>query len=129
LGDGHTAAAAVTCGRSDLEIIEHLKAEGMEPRIHERGNSLFVWLRFANPGNVCRRGHPESERNLKGRCLACERETERARRRGEPLPPYKMVTVQEALRELGVLGNKHIPMVYLRASAEQRLALLQGLMD
>lgn len=33
------------------------------------------------------------------------------------------------LRELGVLKNKHIPMQYLRASAAQRLALLQGLMD
>jgi replicative DNA helicase len=33
------------------------------------------------------------------------------------------------LRELGLLKNKHIPMVYLRASFGQRLALLQGLMD
>lgn len=33
------------------------------------------------------------------------------------------------LKSLGVLKNKHIPSVYLRASKEQRLALLQGLMD
>lgn len=33
------------------------------------------------------------------------------------------------LRELGVLKNKHIPAIYLRGSFEQRLALLQGLMD
>jgi 5S rRNA maturation endonuclease (ribonuclease M5) len=33
------------------------------------------------------------------------------------------------LRRLGVLGNKHIPDLYLHGSAEQRLALLQGLMD
>ncbi len=33
------------------------------------------------------------------------------------------------LRQAGVLGNKHIPSVYLRASTEQRLSLLQGLMD
>ena len=33
------------------------------------------------------------------------------------------------LRQLGVLNNKHIPVAYLRASFEQRLALLQGLMD
>jgi recombination protein RecA len=33
------------------------------------------------------------------------------------------------LRELGVLGNKHIPERYLHASVAQRLALLQGLMD
>lgn len=30
---------------------------------------------------------------------------------------------------LGVIGNKHIPRIYLRASMDQRLALLQGLMD
>ena len=34
-----------------------------------------------------------------------------------------------ALRDLNVVGNKHIPQPYLRASVEQRLALLQGLMD
>lgn len=33
------------------------------------------------------------------------------------------------LRACGVLNAKHIPEVYLRASLEQRLALLQGLMD
>jgi phage terminase large subunit-like protein len=38
-------------------------------------------------------------------------------------------TMNAALRREGLLGNKHIPPRYLRASARQRLALLQGLMD
>jgi P4 family phage/plasmid primase-like protien len=38
-------------------------------------------------------------------------------------------SLQKRLREMGLLGNKHIPMSYLRASMEQRIALLQGLMD
>lgn len=33
------------------------------------------------------------------------------------------------LRELGVLNNKNIPLAYARASRNQRLAMLQGLMD
>jgi len=33
------------------------------------------------------------------------------------------------LRDLGVKGNKHIPQEYLRASRDQRMSLLQGLMD
>ena len=37
--------------------------------------------------------------------------------------------LQVALREIGVLGDKHIPEAYQRASIEQRLALMQGLMD
>lgn len=39
------------------------------------------------------------------------------------------LTMQARLRALGVLGNKHIPELYQHASIEQRLALLQGLMD
>ncbi len=37
--------------------------------------------------------------------------------------------LQSQLRMLGLIGNKHIPPAYLRASEAQRLALLQGLMD
>ena len=36
---------------------------------------------------------------------------------------------RQALRDLGVLGSKHIPVKALRMSAPQRWALLQGLMD
>lgn len=36
---------------------------------------------------------------------------------------------QERLRNSGLYCNKHIPIIYLRASYNQRLSLLQGLMD
>jgi len=38
-------------------------------------------------------------------------------------------TVQAILRSLGVLHNKHIPAMYLRASEPQRRSLLAGLLD
>lgn len=38
-------------------------------------------------------------------------------------------TLQADLRTIGVLGNKRIPAVYLRASKAQRIRLLQGIMD
>ncbi|MGH3344614.1 MAG: replicative DNA helicase [Carbonactinosporaceae bacterium] len=38
-------------------------------------------------------------------------------------------TMTALLRKLGVLGNKHIPAAYLRASEGQRRALLAGLLD
>jgi replicative DNA helicase len=38
-------------------------------------------------------------------------------------------TVDGILRSMGVLGNKHIPTSYLRASEPQRRALLAGLLD
>lgn len=37
--------------------------------------------------------------------------------------------IRGKLVEMGVLGNKHIPQIYMRASFEQRLALFQGIMD
>jgi deoxycytidine triphosphate deaminase len=36
---------------------------------------------------------------------------------------------EQTLEELGLLGNKHVPEIYLRSSIPQRVALLQGLMD
>jgi deoxycytidine triphosphate deaminase len=38
-------------------------------------------------------------------------------------------SLQSTLRREGLLGSRHIPELYLRASIEQREALLQGLMD
>lgn len=38
-------------------------------------------------------------------------------------------SLRSKLRALGVLGNKHVPAIYLRGSSQQRTALLQGLMD
>jgi hypothetical protein len=39
------------------------------------------------------------------------------------------VGMTQDLKKIGVIGNKHIPQEYLWASRDQRLALLQGLMD
>lgn len=38
-------------------------------------------------------------------------------------------SLSSSLRNLGLLGHKHVPEIYLCADADQRLALLQGLMD
>jgi replicative DNA helicase len=59
-----------------------------------------------------------------------------------PVPPYvlgawlgdghsaqAMFMEPQILRKLGVLSNKHIPAGYLRASEQQRRALLAGLLD
>lgn len=43
--------------------------------------------------------------------------------KGHPNP------TRDALREIGVFRNKHIPEIYMQSSVEQRFALLQGLMD
>jgi len=42
---------------------------------------------------------------------------------------FGILDLKVKLRELGVLGNKHIPKQYLNASIKQRRDLLKGLMD
>ena len=41
----------------------------------------------------------------------------------------KTESVSAVLRSMGLLQNKHVPQDYLRAPLEQRIALIQGLMD
>lgn len=55
---------------------------------------------------------------------------------GEPVkqpegrcPMRNVKGLSPKLRQIGVLNNKHIPQEYLRASFQQRLDLLRGLMD
>lgn len=42
---------------------------------------------------------------------------------------FSLYGVVAKFKEFGLIGDKHIPPMYLRASVEQRWALLQGLMD
>lgn len=51
-------------------------------------------------------------------------------RAGKGLATTKTIKgLRTQLRKAGLLGNKHIPDIYLRASHNQRLQLLRGLMD
>lgn len=44
-------------------------------------------------------------------------------------PAWRVDGLTTELRRLGVLGNKHVPSQYLRASERQRRALLAGMLD
>lgn len=54
---------------------------------------------------------------------------ERVSQRKPGASTYGVLGLHTQLRHAGLLNNKHIPSAYLRGSALQRLALLQGLMD
>lgn len=126
LGDGHTNASTITVGPADVDdAAALLTAAEYEPRRRQDPRSgawalLFPAHRFDADGrHVCGRGHrTRSTRSGAWWCPDCQAGTDD--------PPTGL---HARLRALGVLGKKHIPAAYLRASTAQRWALLQGLCD
>lgn len=148
LGDGHSRAARITS--ADEEILMRVSAEGYE--LHPvAGITHAIGLPpeervLHGRCEICDQPFTHTDRNvrtcsktcggkLKGelatkvratcidcggtctgglRCMVCDQEK---------------ASFQGRLRALGVLGDKHIPMSYLRASETQRRELLAGLLD
>ncbi|MGY1712342.1 replicative DNA helicase [Geodermatophilus sp. SYSU D00758] len=149
LGDGTSRAAHFTS--ADPEIAVHIEADGLvvEPTGADRRYSLRLpaWPPVsARPCPTC--GEPFVPRTSQvqtcgktcgGRLRASGGVGRRATCPDCGGPSAGLVqcqacqdhhgTVPGILRRLGVLGDKHIPAAYLRASAAQRRALLAGLLD
>lgn len=149
LGDGEARGARVTCHTKDVKIIDEIVKAGYTA--HRTPATPYGWyishdaaIRTAiKQGTVYMQdGHSaRSAASLVG--VTKDRMTLYAKVRGAPMggraktsaassvrdAPPRISTFVGQLRDLGVLENKHIPRQYLRSSSQQRLALLQGLMD
>ena len=148
LGDGHSAGARLTS--ADPEIAVHIEMEGLVCR--PLGDMLYGLRLPARPEIeiracvVC----GSEFRPLNSAVKTCGRSCGgRSKGIGPTLARPECPdcggpctgtglcsncwstrgSVQARLRTLGVLGNKHIPRAYLRASEPQRRALLAGLLD
>ncbi|HEY6933631.1 MAG TPA: replicative DNA helicase [Marmoricola sp.] len=114
LGDGHTAAARLTSATDEIPSLIRQLGVACEPH----GNLVYS-LRLPTsrgPEGPARSHCPDCGKPYAGgaRCAACHADHG---------------TLQAQLRSLGVLGNKHIPTVYLRAPEADRRAVLAGLLD
>ena len=154
LGDGTTAAAEFAS--ADPEIAMLVEAEGIDaPKIGARYRYGLRLPDTRQPAAsrdcaVCGKPfHPATSRvetcgkvcGGKSRGVSERRQQPTCTRCGAPFTGltsgYGMCracmdshgSVQAILWTLGVLGDKHIPMQYLRASEAQRRALLAGLLD
>jgi replicative DNA helicase len=151
LGDGDSAGARFTT--ADPEILARIEADGLRvvalphayryglrhperPPVASRvcavcGASFIPKLpEVRTCGKVCG-GRARNTNPIPSlpRCIRCGRSlrTVRGERCKECLSVDGGLSAQ--LRTLGVLGDKHIPADYLRASEAQRRALLAGLLD
>lgn len=150
LGDGTSAAAQLTC--LDPEIVARVEGEGIvavpSPSAHGRyqltlpapepvqARACVVcgteFVPFTSEVRTCGRSCGGKARFVSApvpapSCAEC----------GGPSIGLRLCqacrnsvgSVQARLRTIGVLGDKHIPVDYLRASEAQRRALLAGLLD
>ena len=153
LGDGHTAGARFTC--ADPEIVAAVEASGL---VVTAQTGLNYCMSFPHARDdvvdricvICGRSFtPKNDRvrtcgrvcGGKARFSSPPAASPTCSRCGNPrvgLVPSSGLchecwlahgSVQAELRTLGVLGNKHIPGRYLRASVAQRRELLAGLLD
>ncbi len=139
LGDGNSVSAQITGHVHDLEeIAGYIRAAGhtvITRRIDFRTD--HVWNAMIDPkekgARYCIRGHDTESvgRSPRGMCRKCASEHSMKFASGRPLSPIldRPKRFSELLASIGVLGNKHIPQMFLRGSIQQRLALMQGLMD
>jgi replicative DNA helicase len=150
LGDGHSASGRFTS--DDPEISWHIEAEGLV--VIPRGGRLYS-LRMPSEIEVEIRECVVCRKTFTPRTIAvrtCSKSCG-GKSRSLGLPPAATPTciscgvptvsgfgrctpcrldhgsVGALLQRIGVLNNKHIPTEYLRASEEQRRALLAGLLD
>jgi hypothetical protein len=140
LGDGTTGDAQFTCG--DQEILDYIRHDGYVVTRHPSSTMAYTISnrperdqRIAQAVDLIRQGASgpaaakhfgvglSSVRRAAGPLFA-QRKSAAWSPQGPPLNRYR--TLRSVLREL---GPKHIPELYLRASVEQRRALLAGLLD
>ncbi|GAB1813108.1 replicative DNA helicase [Mycobacterium sp. MUNTM1] len=150
LGDGTSAAAQITT--ADPEIVMRIEADGIVAVPSESARYRYQ-LRLpagAEPGArqcvVCGRSFiPQTSqvrtcgRSCGGRArfVSAAVPSPTCVRCGGPSAGLRLCqkchfavgTLQARLRTIGVLGDKHIPTEYLRASETQRRAVLAGLLD
>lgn len=131
LGDGDTSGARLSIGGADLEeVVSAIDScgERCTPPVKDSRSNVYS-TRFIRRREACQRDHALELQRPGGGCLECDNITRRARNGATSDTSFTNPHAINILRDIGVIGRKHIPPGYLRASEDQRLALLQGLMD
>ncbi len=114
LGDGHSAGNRITCETDEIPM--YLEGHGLV--VEPRGGMLYS----------IKLPEMATDEDQEGFCPDCGGPA-LGRRRLCPSCHDDHGTFTALLRKVGVLGDKHIPADYLRASEPMRRELLAGLMD
>lgn len=140
LGDGHAAAPVITMLEEDAQpLLLALQAAGHTWKANQTGGRAISYRIDGSDDGLCLRGHARTPENLyRHQCRVCKAQYQRYRLFGEAMDIVRRDGLSQRLQRLGLLAapsgiklghHKHIPVLYLRSSIEQRMALLRGLMD
>lgn len=132
LGDGKSASSELFVAADRCaELCAELQACG-ESVSDSTNPSTDAGLRVLTTTtvrtDVCKRGHARRQPRQRwtGKVTSGDCSRKDCAQSGDPVVYGPLMT---RVRHLNLLRNKHVPAVYMRASYEQRLSLLQGLMD
>ena len=147
LGDGHSASATITVADSDRAILDQIRAAGVEVTPLRRNPERTPMYRLgggrAGAHSVKVEGKLDCAKVAAIRAAVAGGATQRSQAAlyavstattclaigGQTWSAEPVGSLQTDLRRLGVIANKHIPRAYLQAGVQQRVSLLQGLMD
>lgn len=136
LGDGSSAGGRITVGHDDADcMVAELARDGEHPNLTRPPSSPALAIQLGKPRpERCPREHllHPARPGALGRyapCKQCVADHQRRTHGGPELAAPTNEPLLVRLRTGGLLHNKHIPEQYFSASYDQRLALLQGLMD
>lgn len=133
LGDGSSWDGSITTGQDDVDDLVALLASrwpGQVRRRPDKAGRAAVVRMAATDETLCPWGHRERRRVARQTvCATCWPWVKSSADRRTSSESRWNVGLTARLRQAGLIRNKHVPGDYLRASTEQRLALLQGLMD
>jgi len=143
LGDGNSLSNQITSHLADVyEVAGYIEGGGHRVEVRNpawvKGDTRNIIIdRVVRDEVRCIRGH---ELDVVGTfvnksgsicCRECHRQFSKHYQYGFVMDRVldQSKGLYKKLYEAGLIGNKYIPRLYLRASYRQRLALLQGLMD
>lgn len=131
LGDGQSANGNINVGLEDYAAVKAQLTRTLAA-FEDIGEGRYPYLKSVVLLNIrrrpelCPKGHNRNDNPLFTKlghpvCRRCHN--------GKAKSRPTLMSLHERLNGIGVIGNKHIPDIYLHAGTEQRRALLQGLMD
>lgn len=123
IGDGLSKCGTICVGKKDFEETKRVLSEHWDGELLCREESSSMMITLSHNNSEC----PMSDSECKDKtCSKCQKARNLS---GGIRGNASNAPLSQLLDRLSLKKNKHIPLDYLRSSIDQRISLIQGLMD